>query len=132
MSTSTKDPVTGLAWEFYRDSATLWRWRAEAPNNRIVGAATQGYHNYSDCSANAATLGNGTAQRDQYGRIITPASHPALYTWTVYEKHDAYGKLEHRWHVVAKNGNIIGASSEAYTHRTHCVENARLFGYIGA
>ena len=44
-------------WEFYRDAAGLWRWRRTAPNGRIVGAATEGYQNRSDCESNAQRNG---------------------------------------------------------------------------
>lgn len=44
-------------WEFYTDSANLWRWRRTASNGRIVGASTQGYVNKSDCIDNAIRHG---------------------------------------------------------------------------
>ena len=44
-------------WEFYKDSAGEWRWRRTAPNGRIVGASTEGYHNKSDCEDNARRNG---------------------------------------------------------------------------
>jgi len=42
----------GDVWEIYVTSDG-WRWRRTASNGRIVGAATQGYSNRSDCIANA-------------------------------------------------------------------------------
>ena len=46
-------------WEFYKDNAKKpeWRWRRTAPNGRVVGASTEGYHNKSDCLANAVRNG---------------------------------------------------------------------------
>lgn len=44
-------------WEFYIDAATKWRWRRTATNGQIVGAATEGYSNRSDCEANARRNG---------------------------------------------------------------------------
>jgi outer membrane protein OmpA-like peptidoglycan-associated protein len=44
-------------WEFYNDAGTKWRWRRTAPNGNIVGAATEGYSNRSDCEANARRNG---------------------------------------------------------------------------
>lgn len=47
-------------WEFYKDKNPRkpeWRWRRTAPNGRIVGASTEGYHNKSDCLDNAARNG---------------------------------------------------------------------------
>lgn len=37
----------------YKDIAGEWRWRRTAPNGKIVGASTEGYHNKADCQKNA-------------------------------------------------------------------------------
>jgi uncharacterized protein YegP (UPF0339 family) len=39
--------------EVYKDKAGEWRWKRIAPNNREVGASTEGYKNRRDCEANA-------------------------------------------------------------------------------
>jgi len=44
-------------WEFYTDASGDWRWRRIAPNGRIVGSASQGYSNKSDCEDNARRNG---------------------------------------------------------------------------
>lgn len=44
-------------WELYKDAAGEWRWRRTAPNGEIVGAATEGYINKSDCEDNARRNG---------------------------------------------------------------------------
>lgn len=44
-------------WEIYKDNIGEWRWRRTAPNGRIVGAATEGYVNKSDCMENAMRNG---------------------------------------------------------------------------
>lgn len=41
----------------YKDAAGEWRWRRLAANNRIVGAATEGYKNKQDCITNAKLNG---------------------------------------------------------------------------
>lgn len=46
----------GDRWEIYNGSDG-WRWRRIAPNGNIVGAATQGYSNKSDCIDNARRNG---------------------------------------------------------------------------
>ena len=33
-----------------------------------------------------------------------------------------------RWRRVSPNGNIVGQSSEAYTHKSDCIANARRNG----
>jgi len=45
--------LDGHTWEIYLDNASQWRWRRTAINGQIVGASTEGYHNRSDCIANA-------------------------------------------------------------------------------
>lgn len=47
----------GDRWEIYKDSADEWRWKRTASNGRIVGASSEGYHNRSDCEANARRNG---------------------------------------------------------------------------
>ena len=49
--------TNGDKWEVYKDTASDWRWRRTASNGRIVGAATEGYTNKSDCVANAKRNG---------------------------------------------------------------------------
>lgn len=44
-------------WTFYQDGRGDWRWTRTAPNGRIVGASTEGYHNRADAVANARRHG---------------------------------------------------------------------------
>lgn len=44
-------------WEFYKDTQGQWRWRRTSSNSRIVGSASQGYTNKSDCIENARRNG---------------------------------------------------------------------------
>jgi len=44
-------------WEFYRDADRLWRWRRQARNGRIVGAAHLGFDDLADAQANARRFG---------------------------------------------------------------------------
>lgn len=37
--------------EFYQDDSGEWRWRAVAPNGRIVADSGEGYKNRGDCEA---------------------------------------------------------------------------------
>jgi uncharacterized protein YegP (UPF0339 family) len=46
-------------------------------------------------------------------------------TWEFYE--DAAGKW--RWRRTAGNGVIVGASTQGYASKQHCIENAELNGY---
>ncbi len=44
-------------WVFYKDEQQNWRWRRHAPNNKEVGASTEGYSNKRDCITNAERAG---------------------------------------------------------------------------
>lgn len=55
--TETCTASNGDKWEVYKDNAGQWRWRRTASNGNIVGAATEGYVNKSDCIANAKRNG---------------------------------------------------------------------------
>jgi uncharacterized protein YegP (UPF0339 family) len=44
-------------------------------------------------------------------------------TWTIYE---SYGQW--RWRRVATNGEIVGASTEAYVNEGDCIANAQRNG----
>ena len=35
--------------EFYKDNACQWRWRAKAGNGKIIGMASEAYHDKKDC-----------------------------------------------------------------------------------
>jgi uncharacterized protein YegP (UPF0339 family) len=48
--------------------------------------------------------------------------------WEIYQ--DSVGQW--RWRRVAANGRIVGASSEGFSTRSACVENARRNGYTGS
>lgn len=52
-------------------------------------------------------------------------SRIALVYWLIYR---GKGKQPWRWRLYARNGLVIGASSEAYRRRGGAVENAALLG----
>ena len=41
----------------YKDRKGEFRWKTQAPNNKIIGASTEGYKNKGDCLANAKRIG---------------------------------------------------------------------------
>ncbi len=57
MSKNSEERGEKDKWEIYKDSIDEWRWRRTAQNGRIVGAATEGYKNKSDCIDNAERNG---------------------------------------------------------------------------
>lgn len=48
-------------------------------------------------------------------------------TWEFYTDN----RGDWRWRRVAANGRIVGASSQGFSSRQACVENARRNGYTG-
>ncbi|MFD2256737.1 DUF1508 domain-containing protein [Luteolibacter algae] len=103
-------------WSFYLDQKHEWRWRRTAANGEIVGASSEGYQNKADCESNA--------NRHGYGGCSTLGYSD---NWTFYV--DANGK--HRWKRQASNGVQVGASSQGYSAKSNCEENARLHCYHG-
>lgn len=99
-------------WELYQDKRGEWRWRRTAANGNIVGAATEGYVNKSDCEKNAEKYG--------YNGKFDPAGK-----WEFYQDK----KDEWRWRHTAVNGNILGAACEGYTAKSDCVANAKRHGH---
>ena len=57
MATETCRGSNGDLWEIYQDRSSEWRWRRKASNGEIVGSSSEGYHNKSDCIANAQRNG---------------------------------------------------------------------------
>lgn len=43
--------------------------------------------------------------------------------WEIYASGGGW-----RWRRTARNSNIVGASTETYTSKAHCIENARRNG----
>ena len=44
-------------------------------------------------------------------------------TWEIYHHHDGW-----RWRRKARNGDIVGASTEAYVNKSDCIANAKRNG----
>ncbi len=47
--------------------------------------------------------------------------------WEIYEDNTK----QWRWRLTASNGNIVGASTQGYTEKKHCQENAEHYGMNG-
>ena len=48
--------------------------------------------------------------------------------WEIYQD----GRGEWRWRRTARNGEVVGASTEGYRNRADCVANAKRNGYTGS
>jgi len=101
-------------WLIYHDGQNQWRWRRAATNGEIVGASSEAYWNRLDCESNA--------HRHGYGGCSTVGSSDRWYFGT-----DISGK--HRWQRFAPNGVQVGASSQGYSTKSYCEDNARLHCY---
>lgn len=38
-----------MRYQIYKDTASYWRWRLLAANNRVLADSGEGYHNRQDC-----------------------------------------------------------------------------------
>lgn len=94
--------------EYYQDKKGEWRWRRKAVNGQVIGAASEGYKDKSDCQKNA----NRDGSKDK---------------WEFYT--DKRG--EHRWRATASNGRQVGRSSEGYKAKKDCQHNAKANGWPG-
>lgn len=104
-------------WEFYTDKKGEHRWRRTASNGNIVGSATEGYSKKSYAVANA----------ERHGYEGNPKSLGQKDEWEFYT--DKGGS--HRWRRRASNKEVVGSSSEGYSSKAACAENAKRNGYAG-
>lgn len=104
-------------WEFYADKKGEHRWRRTASNGNIVGSATEGYSKKSYAVANA----------ERHGYEGNPKKLGANDDWEFYA--DKGGS--HRWRRRASNKEVVGSSSEGYSSKAACLENAKRNGYAG-
>ena len=89
---------SGLAFTVYADKAGEFRWRLAAGNGAILATSGQGYKAKEDARAGVARVRNDLQK----------------LTFEVYED----GKGETRWRLKAKNGQVVGASSEGYRSKS--------------
>ena len=53
---TTSKPAIDDKIHVYQDRRDEWRWRRTAPNGKIVGASSEGYHDRSAAVANAKRI----------------------------------------------------------------------------
>jgi uncharacterized protein YegP (UPF0339 family) len=83
-----------LAFTIYADKAGEFRWRLAAGNGAILATSGQGYKAKADARAGVERIRNDLQK----------------LTFEIYED----GKGESRWRLKAKNGQVVGVSSEGY------------------
>ena len=89
-----------LKFEIYKGKKEDFRWRLKAGNGAVLATGGQGYKAKADCK-------NGVE------RIRKDAEK---LKFEVYQDN----KGEHRWRVLATNGQTIGSSSEGYKSKADC------------
>ncbi|MGD9867457.1 MAG: DUF1508 domain-containing protein [Hyphomicrobiales bacterium] len=104
-------------WEFYTDKKGGHRWRRTAQNGNVVGSSTEAYSTKKLAEANA----------ERHGWNGNPKNLGSDDKWEFYN--DKSGKR--RWRRTSKNGEIVGASSEAYSNYSACKANAARNGHKG-
>ena len=87
-----------LTFEIYQDSKEQHRWRLKADNGKILATSGQGYKAKADCKKGIE-------------RIKSDADTKLKFE--LYEDK----KMQHRFRIVAANGQTIGASSESYKNK---------------
>ena len=85
-----------MTFEIYTDKSNEFRWRLKDGEDKTLGTSGQGYVKKADC-------------KDMVDKFIKDISN---YTFEVYESEKKKGDF--RWHIKAKNGQIVGASSGGY------------------
>lgn len=104
------------SWELYQDKRGEHRWRRKAINGKITGCACEGYGAKVDCIANAR----------RHGMDGNPDGLGASDRWEVYKDK----RNQFRWRRMARNGQVTGASSEAYVKRDDAKSNAMRNGML--
>ena len=89
-----------MTFEIYTDKSDEFRWRLKDGDDKILGTSGQGYVKKADC-------------KDMVDKFIKDISN---YTFEVYESEKKKGDF--RWHIKAKNGQTVGASSGGYKSKT--------------
>lgn len=74
-----------------------------------------------------AVSGNPKPKESDYKQIRKKGENKVMDKWEFYQ--DSQGKW--RWRRIAPNGRIVGASTEGYSNRQDCIDNARRNGYSG-
>ena len=103
-------PANGrtLKFEVYKDAKGEFRWRLKAANGAELATAGQGYKAKADAMAGI-------------DRLIAGAGAGAADDKHKFETYTDKGG-DHRWRLVASNGQVVAASSEGYKAKTDAMK----------
>jgi uncharacterized protein YegP (UPF0339 family) len=91
-----------LKFEMYKDGKEEYRWRLKSSNGKVLATAGQGFKSKRSCETSIDNIKNG-AGSDKY-------------KFEPYEDN----KGEHRWRLVASNGQTVASSSQGYSNKADC------------
>jgi len=91
-----------LTFELYKDNAQEFRWRLKSANGQILATSGQGYKAKADCQKGVQ-------------RIKDEVDSDKL-KFEVYQDN----AKEHRFRVLATNGQVVAVSSEGYEAKADC------------
>jgi uncharacterized protein YegP (UPF0339 family) len=98
---ASEAPARALTFEMYPDRSNEHRWRLLASNGQIIATSGQGYKDKRDC-------------KNAIERIKKDAA-----TKLKFETYEDNAK-QHRWRLLASNGQTIATSGQGYKDRRDC------------
>ena len=90
-----------LAFEIYKDRGDEHRWRLKSSNGQIIASSGQGYKDQRDCKNAIERIKKDAATRLKF---------------ETYEDN----RGEHRWRLLASNGQNIASSGQGYKEKRDC------------
>ena len=90
-----------LKFEIYKDNKMEFRWRLKAANGESLATSGQGYKAKADCKNGVERI-----QKDAADKLKIE----------VYEDN----AKQHRFRIIASNGQTIGTSSQGYKAKADC------------
>lgn len=90
-----------LKFEIYKDNKMEFRWRLKAANGESLATSGQGYKAKADCKNGVERI-----QKDAADKL----------KFEVFEDN----AKQHRFRIIASNGQTIGSSSQGYKAKADC------------
>ena len=98
--------------EYYEDKSGKFRWRLTHSNGNVVGASSQGFSSKASAKNNVASTLRGLSE-------ITENPNESSYTLEMYTDK----KGEHRWQLIARNGEIVCSATEGFSSKSSAKGN---------
>jgi len=98
---ATGASARALTFEIYKDRSDEHRWRLKSSNGQIIASSGQGYKDKRDCKNAIERIKKDAATRLKF---------------ETYEDN----RGEHRWRLLASNGQNIASSGQGYKEKRDC------------